>query len=227
MINKIPKELLEIYKQFDNCKRCNKLNNPLRHILGGGKFRNPKFFFLFINPTHLNISAHKTYQGKRRYPFIGVRYFFKRLSEAGFLDKGVVDGIYKRGWQIEDEDRIEKSLCKNDVYITDLIKCSQFHPNSPKKEIIKEDFPIFQKEIDIVSPKYIVTFGKIPFEVLANQNIRFKDYLKRIRDNTYQPIKSIDILGKKYDILPCYFPVGRGNPNEALEILRYIKKKIN
>ena len=77
MINKIPRKLLNLYNQFDNCKRCSKLKNPLKHILGGGKFRNPKFCFLFINPTHLNISAHKNYLGKRRYPFLGVRYFYK------------------------------------------------------------------------------------------------------------------------------------------------------
>jgi len=226
MVNKIPDKLLKIYRQFDNCPRCKKEKNLLRHILGGGRFRKPKFLFLFINPTHLNLSSHKYYQGKRRYPFIGVRYFYKFLSEANFIDKKLIDDIYQKGWQIEDEDRIEQNLIKDSIYITNLVKCAQLNPKNPIKEIIKQDFPLLQKEIDIVSPKYIIAFGKIPIETLTNQNSTcLKDYLDKVRNNTYQPVKSIDILDKKYDILPCYFPVGRGNLKEALEILKYIKKK--
>lgn len=222
---KIPKKLLDVYKQFDNCQRCRKEHNPLRHILGGGKFKNPRFLFLFINPTHLNISSHKDYQGKRRYPFIGVRHFYKLLAEAGFVDKKIVDDIYKKGWQISDEQRIEQSLSKNSVYLTNLVKCTQAHPGNPVKEIIKQDFPLLQKEIDIVFPKYIIAFGKLAFETLTSQSIKLKDYLKKIGRNTYQPVKSVDILGKRYDVFPCYFPVGRGNPKQALKILRYIKRK--
>jgi len=225
MENKIPQELLKIYKEFDNCQRCKKENNPLSHILGGGKFIKPRFLFLFINPTHLNISSHKNYQGQRRYPFIGVRYFYRLLSKAGFVDKKLVDNIYKRGWQIEDEYRIEQSLTENEVYITNLVKCTQLHPDNPTKVIIEENLPLLKEEINIVSPRYLVAFGKLVFKVLTNEDILLKECLKRIKDDTYHPFQSIDILGKQYDVLPCYFPIGRGRPRQALQILKYIKRK--
>jgi len=222
---KIPEKLSKIYREFDNCERCKKENNTLLHILGGGKFQNPKYLFLFINPTHLNLSSHRDYKGKRRYPFIGVRYFYLALSEAGFLDKKIVNDIYKKGWQIDDESRIEQSLINNDIYITNLVKCTKYNSESPNKDIIKQDFPLLQREINIVSPKYIVTFGKIPLRMITGKDIRLKDFLKRIRENSYQAIKSINVLGKIYKVLPCYFPVGRGNRQGALEILSYIRKQ--
>ena len=222
---KISQKLLKIYKEFDNCKRCKKINNPLLHILGGGKFQNPQFLFLFINPTHLNLSSHRNYKGKRRYPFIGVRYFYRFLSEAGFLDKRIIDDIYKKGWQIQDESRIEQSLINNNVYITNLVKCTKYNPESPNKDIIKQDFPLLQKEINVVLPKYIIAFGKLPIEAITGKNICLKDYLKKTGNNSYQSIKSVNVLGKIYKVLPCYFPVGRGNRQGALEILSYIRKR--
>jgi hypothetical protein len=222
---KIPQKLLKIYKRFDNCVRCKKDNNSLLHILGGGKFENPKFLFLFINPTHLNLSSHRDYKGKRRYPFIGVRYFYRFLSEAGFLDKKIIDDIYKRGWQTEDESRIEQSLINNNVYITNLVKCTKYNPDSPNKDIIKQDFSLLQKEINIVLPKHIIAFGKLPLKIITGKDLRLRDYLAKTRNNSYQPIKSVNVLGKIYKVLPCYFPVGRGNRQGALEILSYIRKR--
>lgn len=225
MKKKIPRKLLKLYKKFDSCRRCEKENNFLRHVLGGGKFRKPQFFFLFINPTHLNISSHKNYDGKRRYPFIGVRYFYHFLSEAEFVSKEMVNDIYKRGWRINDEERIEQSLIDNRIYMTNLVKCTQSHPQNPQKEIIREDFPLLQEEIDIVSPKYIIAFGRLPFKIITGNDICLRDCLKRIKKDNFLPFKSTSILGKRYDILPCYFPVGRGSPGKALEILRYIKRR--
>jgi len=222
---KIPEDLKKIYKKFDNCERCKRENNPYLHVLGGGKFKNPKFLFLFINPTHLNISSHKDYKGKRRYPFVGVRYFYRLLSEAGFVSKDIVENIYKNGWQVEHEYKIEDSLAANGAYLTNLIKCTQVHPENPTKDIIKEDLPLLKEEINIVSPKYIITFGKLPFKFMTNREIRLKDCLDKLSKGKYRSFKSINILGKTYEILPCYFPVGRGNPNKALEVLKYIKSE--
>lgn len=224
MKNRIPRKLLEIYKEFDDCEVCKKQKNPFLHILGGGKFKKPQFLFLFINPTHLNISSHKDYKGKRRYPFIGVRYFYKLLAQAGFVNKKLIDEIYKSGWQIKDEDRIEKSLFKNSVYLTNLVKCAKSNPDNPDKETIGKQFALLKKEINLVLPKYIVTFGKLPFKVLTDRDIRLKDLLSKIGGKVHYPFKSIEIYGKKYKVLPCYFPVGRGNPQKTFEILTYIKK---
>mgnify|MGYP001595541937 CR=1 FL=1 len=224
MANKIPKRLQKIFNAFDKCKTCKNSKNPLRHVLGGGKFSRPQFLFIFINPTHLNISSHKKYKGERRFPFMGVRHFYKFLSDVGFLDRRIIEPMYKRGWKIEDEKKIEKSLRKHNVYLTNLVKCSQPHPLPPSKKAIQEQLPLLKREIQAVSPRHIVTFGKIPFETLTDQKILLRDYLKKVRNNTYKPHKSINILGKQYDVLPSFFPLGHGNTPKAIEILKYIKK---
>jgi uracil-DNA glycosylase family 4 len=221
---KIPNQLQKVFNAFDKCKICKTAKNSLQHVLGGGKFSQPRFMFVFINPTHLNISSHKKYKGERRFPFMGVRHFYKFLAEAGFLDKKIIEPLYKRGWKIEDEKKIEESLRKNNVYLTNLVKCSQPHPFPPKKNVIQEQLPLLKQEIKTVAPRYIVTFGKIPFETLTEERVLMRNLLKRVRNKTYSPYKSIDILGKKYAILPNFFPLGHGNTPKAIEILKYIKK---
>jgi len=222
MKNDILLELQHLYKEFD--KKYKNDSNELRPILGGGKFHNPKFLFLFINPTHLNISSSKHYKGKRRYPFIGVRYFWRLLSQAGFIDKTIVNDIYKYGWQIEDEIRIEKSLSKHRIYITNLVKATQKGPENPSKNLIQRDFSLLEKEIDIVSPKYIVVFGILVFKALTGKEIKLQRCLNDIKIRKYKPYKSKQILGKEYNVLPCYFPIGRGSPKKALRILSYINQ---
>ncbi len=224
-VDMIPPKLRKLFREFDACGRCRRQANPLRHILGGGRCRRPRFLFLFINPTHLNISCRAGYGGKRRFPFIGVRHFFKILAQAGFIDRDVVDRIYARGWQTADERHIEKSLADNGVYITNVVKCTQPHPENPDQSAIKEDRPLLLREIAVVDPRYIVTFGLVPFRALTGQDLRLQACLEAVRSGTYRPIRCPDIGGKDRAVLPCYFPVGRGNQRHALEILSYIRKR--
>lgn len=212
-----------VFESFDCCSRCEREKNPLRHILGGGLKERPRFLFLFINPTHHNISSHADYRGTRRYPFLGVRYFWKVMAEAGVLDTTVVKDIYERGWQVEHERIIEEQLCERKIYSTNLVKCTQPHPENPSREAITEDFPLLQREIELVNPRYVVAFGKMPTRALTGVDVRLRDYLAAVRSKTYQPIPAC-ATNMPYAVLPCYFPVGRGNPPKAVEVLTYILK---
>jgi hypothetical protein len=46
--------------------------------------------------------------------------------------------------------------------------------------------------------------------------------MKSLKLITY---KSKEIFGNKYDVWPCYFPVGRGKRREALELLKILQSK--
>src|SRR3989344_3120563 len=83
-------KLQKFFAKVDRCASCRAAKNPLRHVFGGGKAQTPKYFFLFINPTHKNISTQPTYAGRRRYPFMGVRHFYRELSQAGFVDAKII-----------------------------------------------------------------------------------------------------------------------------------------
>jgi len=187
--------------------------------MGGGKFKNPRFFFLFINPTHRNLSTHRTYKGERRYPFIGVRHLYKSLAEAGFVDKKLVQKIYRCGWQLEDEHRIEKSLRDNGVYISNFVKCAQPNPVNPTKNVMRENLPLLAKELSIVNPRYIVTFGLLPLGMLTNNSYKLRDILVTAEKKTYKSVLSVPLDNRQYKILPCYYPLGHGNPPKAQKIL--------
>jgi len=222
MTPKIPRQLQDLFNGFDNCDRCRREANPLKHILGGGLFKNPKYLFLFINPTRQNISSHEKYGGNRRYPFIGVRSFWKLMAGVGIIEDDIIKDIYAFGWRIEHEKIIEENLRKKSVYITNLVKCAQSHPNNPSSEIISEELKSLGEEIKIINPKYIVTFGKLPTKVMTGLDLKLADYLGAIETNDYVPLKSVDIAGRQFNVLPCYFPVGRGNRTGAIRMLRFI-----
>lgn len=218
----LPLRLQALFRRVEKCERCRKERNNLRHVFGAGQFKRPKFFFLFINPTHRNLSSRPDYEGTRRFPFIGVRHFWKELAEAGFMDRNIVAGIYKNGWRPSDEERIERHLRKESVYITNFVKCAQPHPRNPSRAIMQGTLPLLAEELEIVKPKYIVPFGLLPLSVLTNTHPRLRDILATVRKKTYKPMKSIPLGGRTYKLLPCYFMLGHGNPPKAKEILRYI-----
>lgn len=220
----IPPKLLKLFGKMDACARCKAEGNPLRHILGGGKFRKPKFFFLFINPTHKNLSSRVGYAGKRRYPFIGVRHLYKGLAAAGFVERALIEEIYDRGWQISDEQRVEASLRQHDVYISNFVKCAQPNPKNPKRSVMREDLPLLAEELEIVQPDYVVTFGLLPLEMLSGDSYRMRDILQTVKSRTYLPLRSLVLNEKQYKILPSYYPFGHGNEPKAHQILSYIRK---
>lgn len=219
----IPSKLRSFYRSVEDCTRCRAERNPLRHVLGGGRFRNPKYFFLFINPTHKNRSSHATYAGKRRYPFIGVRHLYKGLSEAGFVDPKIIAQIYSKGWQIKDEARIEASLRAHGVYISNFVKCAQPNPQNPSRKVMRESLPLIARELELVNPQYIITFGVLPLSTLTGTAWRLKDILGTVSKRTYKPLV-VTFGPKRYKVLPCYYPLGHGNPPKAQKILEYIRR---
>ncbi len=219
----IPKRLQDIYRRFDDCPACRARGNPLRHILGGGKFRRPRFLFLFVNPTHLNISSRPGYPGSRRYPFIGVRHFYRLLARAGFVSAGLVGEIYRRGWRTEDETAIEESLAEHGVYITNLVKCTEAHPDYPAAEALDHCRGLLHEEIDAVRPDRIVAFGHLALKTIAGRDLRFADIRRELARSG--PPVSVPIAGRTYPVLPCFFPVGRGNPAKALPLLRWLRRR--
>ncbi len=142
------------------------------------------------------------------------------MARAGVVDEKIVEDIYERGWQTKDEHAIEAELIKRSIYITNLVKCTQPHADNPSKEIVAADLPLLWREIELVKPDYIIAFGKLPTSALTDQDVTLRDYFAAAEQGTYQPLTAA-YGGKEWKVLPCYFPVGRGNPPKALAILKY------
>lgn len=212
------KKLENLWKEIDSCEECKISGNKLQHILGGGKENNPSTMFVFINPTHRNISSSPNYSGPR-FPFIGTNEIWSIFVNGGILSKNLIQKI-EDGWNKNSIDSLLKSLKNRKIYLTNVVKCTKPNAENPNTRLIKEKLSFLFKEIEIVNPRLIVTLGQIPFKAITGKNIKLSEYYKKQKksDNLIL-FDSKEINGKVYKIFPCYFPVGRGNRKRAIELL--------
>ena len=72
------------------------------------------------------------------------------------------------------------------------------------------------KEIEIIKPKIIITFGNQVSSILLNKNIS----VSQCRKQYY----TLNISNNIYKVYPVYYPVGNGmmNIDKAIEDLKYI-----
>ncbi len=189
-------------------------------ILGNGETSRPKVMFVFINPTHTNISSDQNWQGPR-FPFIGTKPVWRIFHRAGMFDDELIHRINNsKFWSLEFTNEVLDFLKSKSFYITNIVKWTGHDATLPNSEKIKLFLPILKREIEIVQPQYIVTFGLIPFENMTKQKIKLGDYYSEIMQD--KKLRFFDIKYGNFEtkVIPCYFPVGRGNPKKAVEILK-------
>jgi hypothetical protein len=66
----------------------------------------------------------------------------------------------------------------------------------------------------------------MPFEELTGKKIRLKDYYNEVVRVGKLKFFNLKISSFETKIVPCYFPVGRGNPKQAIEILKLVVSEI-
>jgi len=197
--------------------------NKLLPVVGNGKTCRPKAMFVFINPTIRNISSGKEWRGQR-YPFIGTKQMWKVLHKAGLFDDMLMYRIKHSGyWSLDLADKVLKFLKQKSFYLTNIVKWTGHDSALPDSEKIKLFLPVLEKEIEIIQPEYVIAFGLIPFENLTKQKIKLNDYHSSAVKNKELKSYEIQIGQFKTKVIPCYFPVGRGNPKKAADILRMFK----
>lgn len=213
-------KLEKLYKKADKCGFCRKSGNKLQHIHGFGAI-NPKLMLILINATHRNISSASDYCGCR-FPFIGVRQFWKVLADGGLIDKKIAYNLPLRAeWGGEHTKLIQKELLKNKLFLTNIVKCCYGHSAYPDKEVVREQMEILGEEIKIIKPKRIIAFGALVFKTLTGNSIKLADYSVGVDFNKYQE----NISGLEIPVSSCYFPIGRGNPKKAAKMLAQNIKK--
>ena len=84
--------LEELWGMVDDINKQHFPENDLRPIVGNGKTSCPKVMFVFINPTHVNLSSDKNWQGPR-FPFIGTKPIWRIFQRAGMFDDQLIDKI--------------------------------------------------------------------------------------------------------------------------------------
>ena len=75
---------------------------------------------------------------------------------------------------------------------------------------------LLAEEIRIVKPRKIIAFGGLVYKTLTGKNIKLTEYWNgHKKENNFEIIS-----GLKISVTPCYFPIGRGNPKKAVEVLK-------
>jgi len=206
-------KLQKLYRRVDKCNFCKTGRNQLQHIHGYGAM-SPKLMLILVNPTYRNLSSDPEYRGDR-FPFIGVRQFWKVLAGSGLIGKKVAYGLPQRkDWIGKHTEQVKKELVKNRLFLTNIVKCCYNHSAYPSKNVIENQLELLAEEIKIVKPKVIVAFGGLVFKTLTEKSIKLADYWSGPLDKSTEVVSGLGI-----PVMPCYFPIGRGNPRKAIEIL--------
>ncbi|MBW3003252.1 hypothetical protein KY328_04735 [Candidatus Woesearchaeota archaeon] len=208
-----------LWTQIKNITTENYPSNNLAPILGAGAM-NPKYMIVFINPTARNLSSNPRWKGPH-YPFIGTNQPWGFFNKLGIIDDRLYKEIRKnyKNWDAKFADKVLNELKKKKVWLTNIVKNTGSNADLPKAKDIKLYLPYFLKEIEIVNPEYIIAFGLIPIKALLKKDVKLSHYRDYLRKNKTLKIEKIKINNKEFKVIPCYYPIGRGNPDKALEIL--------
>ena len=88
------------------------------------------------------------------------------------------------------------------------------YPKDP--DVLKKYLDLLFKEINIIKPKIIITFGNQVSSIILNKKISVSENRKKCH--------KIEINKNKYKVYPVYYPVGNGifNINKSIEDIKWI-----
>ncbi|QQR93747.1 hypothetical protein IPJ91_01150 [bacterium] len=78
-------QLTHLHSEFDKLHELHGDTN-FNSIYGAGCTENPKYVFVFMNPTAKNISSHKSWTGIQA-PWIGTKNVWKLFQRVGMLNE--------------------------------------------------------------------------------------------------------------------------------------------
>ncbi len=215
--------LVQLNARLDECTACVTVARNLRHVPGGGWSERPGLMLVFINPTVGNITAHADWSGVR-FPFASKPKLWQILAEAGFVDANLPDRMAALGPTPPMVELLVDEVRRQRLYLTNAVKCVDDGSVLPTSMRIAAAWSFLQAEVALVRPRYIVTFGLIPFRLLTGCNVKLADELWKARHGCYTSYSSHPIEGKSYPVFPCYFPTGRGNPVAATHMLIALRR---
>ena len=171
-----------------------------------------------MNPTGRNVASLKTWTG-RKSPWIGTKNIWKLFKEVGLLRENIYKDIQSKkpkDWDYEFSDYVYEELTNNKIFITNLGKCTQIDARPLSDEVLKKYLELLFKEIDIIKPKVIITFGNQVSSIVLNKKISVSENRKVCHEL---------VVGKnKYKVYPVYYPVGNGifNIDKSIEDIKWI-----
>ena len=190
----------------------------LDSIYNGGCEENPDICFVFMNPTGKNIASDKSWKGIKA-PWLGTKNIWKLFYQVHLLNDDVFNKIQEKkpkDWNYEFCDFVYKEIANNKIFITNLGKCTQIDSRPLADDVLKKYLDLLYKEIDIIRPKVIITFGNQVSSIVLNKKISVSENRKICH--------KIKIQENIYSVYPVYYPVGNGisNIDKAIEDINWI-----
>lgn len=106
-----------------------------------------------------------------------------------------------RAGELLEEVLVSVDLKREDVFITNVVKCRPPDNRDPRKDEIESCNPYLEKQIGSIKPKVIVTLGNHATETLIG-----KTGMKKIHGKRFEYME--------FDLIPMYHPAaGLYNPN--------------
>jgi len=198
-------------------------SKELNSIYNGGCEKNPDICFVFMNPTGRNIASDKNWAG-RKSPWLGTKNIWKLFNQVSVISDETYGKILEKkpkDWDYNFCDYIYEEIENNKVFITNLGKCTQVDARPLPDSVLKEYLDLLFKEIDIIKPKVIVTFGNQVSSIILNKKIAVSENRKIGYD--------ININDSLYKVYPVYYPVGNGifNIDKSIEDIKWIMQNID
>jgi uracil-DNA glycosylase family 4 len=115
------------------------------------------------------------------------------------------------------------NLGRQDIYITNVLKCHPPKNHNPSRQEIDSCIEYLHKQISIIKPKIIITLGKYASEeVFTDFNLEFS----RISEE-HGKVFEVETGSEKIKIIPLYHPAVACYHNEMLNVLKYDFKKLS
>lgn len=193
----------------------------LDSIYNGGCEENPNICFIFMNPTGRNIASDKSWTG-RKSPWLGTKNIWKLFNEVNLLSNDIYQKIKEKKpkeWTYEFCDYVYNEIENNKIFITNLGKCTQIDARPLSDDVLKKYLKLLYKEIDIIKPKIIITFGNQVSSIILNKKISVSENRKISHE--------LKIKNNIYKVYPVYYPVGNGifNIDKSIEDIKWIINK--
>ena len=190
----------------------------LDSIYNGGCEQNPLICFVFMNPTGKNIASDKSWKG-RKSPWLGTKNIWKLFYKVDLLSEETFNKIQEKKpkeWDYEFCNYVYEEIEKNKLFITNLGKCTQIDARPLPDEVLKKYLDLLFKEINIIKPKIIITFGNQVSSIILNKKISVSENRKKCH--------KIQINKNEYKVYPVYYPVGNGifNIDKSIEDIKWI-----
>ena len=210
-------KLVDLKREYDKLQNIYGAKE-LDSIYNGGCTQNPNICFVFMNPTGRNVASNKSWKG-RKSPWLGTKNIWKLFYNVNLLDKNIYEQIQMKkpkDWNYEFSDLVYKNIESKKIFITNLGKCTQIDARPLSDKVLSKYLKLLLKEIELINPKLIITFGNQVSSILLNKKISVSNNRKKYHN--------INISNKSYKVYPVYYPVGNGifNIDKSIEDIKWI-----